>query len=210
MVPVYLIKRNTNKSCYRAAPDPAADGVGPPATLPDYLRSGLDIVSVGINPSLSSVRAGYYFANPRNRFWRALNDSGLLPVRLVPGVAAMAALLEHGIGFTDVVKRPTAMAGDLRAADYRQDVPLLSAKLARYQPRIIWFQGKTACDHYLKYTGAMPARIDWGQQPFGLGPCQVFVTPSPSPANAVFSLADLAGWMAQLAVLRDSLSPPAR
>ena len=47
-------------------------------TLPDYLRPGLDIVSIGINPSLPSVREGYYFANPRNRFWRALNASGLL------------------------------------------------------------------------------------------------------------------------------------
>ena len=81
-------------------------------TLPDYLRPGLDIVSIGLNPSLPSVRLGYYFANPRNRFWRALNASGLVPVALEPGVEAMELMLRHyGIGFTDVVKRPTAGGG---------------------------------------------------------------------------------------------------
>ena len=42
-------------------------------TLPDYLTDGLDIVFVGLNPSEFSVQAGHYFANPRNRFWAALN-----------------------------------------------------------------------------------------------------------------------------------------
>ena len=79
-------------------------------TLPDYLRSGLDVVSIGLNPSLPSVRAGYYFANPRNRFWRALHGSRLVTAEEVmePGIAAMEALLQQGFGFTDVVKRPTA------------------------------------------------------------------------------------------------------
>ena len=45
-------------------------------TLPDYLKPGLDIVFVGLNPSDYSVRKGHYFANPRNRFWAAFNRSG--------------------------------------------------------------------------------------------------------------------------------------
>ena len=47
-------------------------------TLNDYLRPGLDIVFVGLNPSQYSVEVGHYFANPRNRFWAALNRSGLV------------------------------------------------------------------------------------------------------------------------------------
>ena len=91
-----------------------------PETLPDYLRPGLDIVSIGLNPSLPSVRAGFYFANPRNRFWRAVNASGLLQAPVQPGVEGMRILFERdGIGFTDVVKRPTAGGSELRAADYR-------------------------------------------------------------------------------------------
>ena len=176
-----------------------------PDTLPDYLRPGLDIVSVGINPSLPSVRAGYYFANPRNRFWRALNGSGLLPVLVVPGVAAMDILIRYGIGFSDVVKRPTAMAGELRAADYRLWAPVLADKLAQCAPRIVWFQGKLACVNYLKYAEEKSPGIGWGEQPFRVGGARVFVTPSPSPANAAYSLGQLTEWMARLAALRADL-----
>ena len=100
-------------------------------TLPDYLRSGLAVVSIGLNPSLPSVRAGYYFANPRNRFWRALHGSQLVTEEAVmePGIAAMEVLLQHGMGFTDVVKRPTAGGHGLRAADFREWAPLLRRNL---------------------------------------------------------------------------------
>ena len=124
-----------------------------PETLPDYLRPGLDIVSIGLNPSLPSVRAGFYFANPRNRFWRAVNASGLLQAPVQPGVEGMRILFERdGIGFTDVVKRPTAGGSELRAADYRAWAPVLKVKLAFVAPRIVWFQGKQACRHYLHYA----------------------------------------------------------
>ncbi|MDH3948956.1 MAG: mismatch-specific DNA-glycosylase [Gammaproteobacteria bacterium] len=172
-------------------------------TLPDYLRPGLDIVSIGINPSLPSVRDGFYFANPRNRFWRALNASGLLPVLVVPGAAAMDLLVStYGIGFTDVVKRPTANASELRAADYRDWAPILKDKLEQHAPRIAWFQGKQACAHYLKYAEGMKPALDWGEQPFRLGGTRVFVSPNPSPANAAFSLDELTDWMRRLQALR--------
>ena len=178
-----------------------------PDTLPDYLRPGLDIVSIGLNPSLPSVRDGFYFANPRNRFWRALNASGLVPERLEPGVSAMATLFEqYGIGFTDVVKRASAGGGDLRAADYREWAPLLKDKLATYAPRIAWFHGKQAWINYLKYAEGIRPAIDWGEQVVRLGDSRVFVTPNPSPANAVFSLDDLIAWYQGLATLRDSLA----
>ncbi len=174
-------------------------------TLPDYLCNGLDIVSVGINPSLPSVQAGYYFANPRNRFWRALNGSGLLPVLVVPGVAAMDILVRYGIGFTDVVKRPTASAAELRAADFRLWAPVLQDKLAQYAPRIVWFQGKQACTNYLKYAEGFTPALDWGEQAFRLGTMQVFVSPNPSPANAAYTLEDLQGWLRRLQIMRTGL-----
>jgi TDG/mug DNA glycosylase family protein len=180
--------------------------IGRMETLPDYLRAGLDIVSIGLNPSLPSVREGFYFANPRNRFWRALNASGLVGKSLEPGIAAMEALLEnHSIGFTDVVKRPTAGGHALRAADYREWAPVLHDRLLQYQPRIAWFQGKQAYANYLKYTVESRPAIDWGEQAVRIGDSRVFVTPNPSPANAAFSLDDLADWYARLARLRESL-----
>ena len=91
-------------------------------TLQDYIRNDLRILSIGLNPSLPSVQAGFYFANPRNRFWRALQGSGLLDDELEPGAGAMDVLLDrYAIGFTDVVKRPTAGGKDLLAADLLRD-----------------------------------------------------------------------------------------
>ncbi|MBT8131751.1 MAG: mismatch-specific DNA-glycosylase [Gammaproteobacteria bacterium] len=178
----------------------------PLETLPDYLRPGLDIISIGLNPSLPSVREGFYFANPRNRFWGALNASGLVPEILEPGVAAMDILFEkYALGFTDLVKRPTAGSGALRAADYREWAPLLRDRLVAHPPRIAWFHGKLAYANYLKYAMEVKPAIDWGEQHLRIGESRVFVTPNPSPANAAWSLDDLSGWYRRLAGLRDAL-----
>jgi TDG/mug DNA glycosylase family protein len=149
------------------------------------------------------VRAGFYFANPRNRFWRALNASGLLAAPVEPGVAAMQLIFERDdIGFTDVVKRPTAGGSELRAADFRTWAPVLQEKLVEYGPRIAWFHGKQAFSNYLRYAGGRHEIIDWGLQPYTLGVSRVFVTPNTSPANAAYSLDDLTDWMRRLARLR--------
>jgi len=173
-------------------------------TLPDYIRSGLEILSIGLNPSLPSVRAGFYFANPRNRLWRALNASGLLPERVEPGVTAQETLCnEYGIGFTDVVKRPTAGGGELRAQDYRTWAPVLRERLHAARPGIAWFHGKLAWSRYQYYAAGRRVRPDWGEQPERVGSVRVFVTPNPSPANAVYSLDDLVDWYRRLRDLRD-------
>lgn len=173
-------------------------------TLPDYIGPDLDILSIGLNPSLPSVRDGFYFANPRNRFWRALNASGLVGEELAPGVDAMDILFRrYRIGFTDVVKRPTAGGKDLRAADYREWTPLLRESLLEHRPRIAWFHGKQAYVNYLRYAEGIRPAVDWGAQPEGIDSTRVFVTPNPSPANAACSLDDLTGWFDALAGYRE-------
>ncbi|MGH8501918.1 MAG: mismatch-specific DNA-glycosylase [Gammaproteobacteria bacterium] len=179
----------------------AAEVASEGESLPDYLRENLRVVSIGLNPSIISARAGFYFANPRNRFWRALNASGLVPEPLTPGVAAQETLFRrYGIGFTDLVKGATRGGAELRTADYREGAPLLAEKLHRHRPRIAWFHGKIAYGEFLKYTtGSTPPRIDWGMQPARIGAARAFVTPNPSPANASFSLAVLTEWYRALA-----------
>ena len=98
-----------------------------PATLPDHLREGLDLLFVGLNPSQYSAEVGHYFANPRNRFWPAFNLSGLVAREVT--AEEDATLLDDGIGFTDVAKRPTPMGSGLRAADFRQGAPVLKEKI---------------------------------------------------------------------------------
>lgn len=176
-------------------------------TLPDLLRPGLDIISIGINPSLPSVAQGYYFANPRNRFWPALNASLLIDTQLEPGRKSQIRLLDDfGIGFTDLVKRPSANARDLKTADYRRAAPLLREKLIRHRPLIAWFQGKLAYGHYLRHAEARKEDVAWGRQATTLSGIVCFVTPNPSPANAAYTLDDLTDWLDSLAELRDALN----
>ncbi len=169
-------------------------------TLPDFLDDGLRLVSIGLNPSLPSVRAGFYFANPRNRFWRALHGSRLLSGEYHPAPGVERALLEReGIGFTDVVKRPTRGAHELRAADYRTWVPALEAKLRERAPRCAWFHGKLAYRHFLRHSSLAAGDVEWGLQTSRIGTSLIFVTPNPSPANAAYSLEALIDWYDRLA-----------
>ena len=170
-------------------------------TLPDYLATGLDIVFVGINPVTYSAEVGHYFATPRNRFWPAINRSGLLrePLRADTDHKALA----QGIGFTDLVKRPTGSASELRTADLRQGAPALMAKLKRFAPRIVCFHGVTAYRGYLRYTEGLKVSLEPGLQSRTIWSAKVFVVPNPSPANAAFSLDTLVSWYRRLKELRD-------
>ena len=178
-------------------------------TLPDYLREGLDIALIGLNPSARSVRAGRYFANPRNRFWAALSASGLarrLGADLGPDDDAR--LPAAGIGLTDVVKRATAQASGLTAEDYRRDAPLLRDKLRRYSPAIACFHGLTAYRAYLRYGEQVvrPGELALGRQEHTIGNSRVFVLPNPSPANARYGIGDLTEWYRRLGEWRRELA----
>lgn len=173
-------------------------------TLPDYVKSGLAILFVGLNPSRYSALAGHYFANPRNRFWPALNRSGLVDRELTP--EQDHRLLEYGIGFTDVVKRPTAQGSGLRAADFQRWAPVLRDRLLEFQPAIACFHGLTAYRGYLKYGEGLDRRPQLGLQERTIANTRIFVAPNPSPANARYSLDHLVHWYRQLKALREELS----
>ena len=170
--------------------------VKPAYTLPDHLRDGLDLVFVGLNPSPHSVAVGHYFGNPRNRFWAAFNLAKLGPVEM--SAEGDRRLLEHGIGFTDLVKRSTPGVSHLKAADYREGAPVLKGKLERYRPLVACFHGVTVYRHYLRHAEGAVEDPRLGPQERLVGKTRLFVTPNPSPANARFSLDDLAGWYREL------------
>src|SRR5256885_6213643 len=102
---------------------PSMETPFPFRTLPDYLGPGLNLVFIGINPGLYSVARGHYFARSTSRFWPAFSRSTLsAPIRASLGVETLrpehdAALLRFGIGFTDVVKKPSANAAGLAPRD---------------------------------------------------------------------------------------------
>ncbi len=173
----------TARDCSQAAAD----------TLPDYLAADLRLLSVGINPSLRAVREGFYFPNPQNRFWPALNASGLLAAPVVPGPAAMALILARDrIGFTDLCKTPSSMAHHLRAADYRAGAARLAQVVADCRPPLLWFHGATAFRAFSRHVlGAPAGAVAPGLQTPTFAGARIFVTPNPSPANARYSLAML-------------------
>jgi TDG/mug DNA glycosylase family protein len=180
-----------------------ADATAP--TLPDLLAEGLGVVFVGINPSVFSVTRGHYFARPGNRFWPCFSRSILsAPVREALGVTALqpehdAALLAHGFGFTDVVKRPTPRASDVHPSEFTAGVADLVSKLERYRPRIACFHGVTGYRHVHHAFETATVRHVLGPQSLRIGRTTLYLVPSPSAANAHFTPTDQTQWYDRLA-----------
>jgi TDG/mug DNA glycosylase family protein len=174
-------------------------------TLPDLLEPGLDIVFVGINPSVYSAERGHYFARPSNRFWPCLSRSVLSEAarralqveRLTP--AHDRALLEHGIGFTDVVKRATPKASDVAPREFAAGVRRLVATLEEYAPRIACFHGVTGYRPVRRALAGVDGAIELGVQALRLGPTRLYVVPNPSGANAHVKPAEQTAWYDRLA-----------
>lgn len=158
----------------RRGPLPSVDPFLPPdLTLPDILEPGLDLIFVGINPSIYSATRGHYFARPSNRFWACLNQSGLVPERVGP--EDDTRLPSFGIGLTDIVKRATHDAAELSAAEFAEGREMLRGKLIAYAPQAVCFVGKLAYTHYRRRR-----RFPFGEQPERIGDAAVFVMPSTS------------------------------
>jgi TDG/mug DNA glycosylase family protein len=116
----------------------------PEETLQDLLRPGLRAVCVGINPSRVSVQAGHYYQGRLGRlFLRRLREVGLLS-RDAPGYED-DVLFSAGVGFTDLVKRATARAGELRPDELAHGRARLLTKLEEVDaPLVIFTYKKTA------------------------------------------------------------------
>jgi TDG/mug DNA glycosylase family protein len=113
----------------------------PVETLEDLLRPGLRAVCVGINPSRVSVAAGHYYqGRAGQRFFARLRLAGVLSHS--PKGREDDIAFANGIGFTDIVKRPTASANELRAEEYAHGREALLAKLVRYKPEFVIFTYK--------------------------------------------------------------------
>ncbi len=183
-------------------------------TLPDLLRSGLDVVFVGINPSLYSAAQGHYFARRSNRFWPCFSRSVLSEAaRRALGVARLEpqhdrALLNHGFGFTDVVKRASARASELSLSELAAGVIHLTVKLEHHRPSIACFHGITGYRHVISALDPDAALPGLGVQHLRIGGTRCFLVPSPSGANAHFTPADQTGWYDRLAEFAHSLRAP--
>jgi TDG/mug DNA glycosylase family protein len=143
--------------------------------LPDQLRAGLRLVFVGTAASTRSASLGQYYAHPGNRFWRSLHEAGITPRRYQP--SEFSALLDLGIGFTDLSKSGAGM--DHQIARQSFDAAGFRAKIETWRPKTIAFTSKKAASlFYVRPTSA----IALGRQSPVKDFPDVFVLSSPSGA----------------------------
>jgi TDG/mug DNA glycosylase family protein len=160
------------------------------SAVPDVLGPDLAVVFCGINPGRVSAAAAAHFANPRNDFWRLLQEAGFTPRLVAP--AEQFEVLRYGIGLTNTAARTTPGSGDLRAADFAGAAARLERLALQLRPRMIGFVGKEA------YRGAFRERPEHGLQERRLGETALFVLPSTSPANAAVPYAERLRWFRAL------------
>jgi TDG/mug DNA glycosylase family protein len=153
-------------------------------TIADVLAPGLDLVFVGINPGLWSGATGHHFARPGNRFWKALHGGGFTPRVYAP--SEDRALLELGLGVTNMVARTTATADELSPQELREGARRLLAKLETYRPRAVAFLGITS---YRIAFGRRRAEL--GRQDEDLAGAALWVLPNPSGLNAHYQVPEL-------------------
>jgi double-stranded uracil-DNA glycosylase len=164
----------------------------PRERLPDQLAANLRLVFVGTAASQRSADLGHYYAHPGNRFWRTLHQVGITPRRYEPH--EFPALLDLGIGFTDICKTGAGM--DHQALAFPIDVPAFLDKMRLYRPKCIAFTSKKAAS---LFYGRSTSAIALGRQtPLPEFP-PIFVLASPSgAASGSWSLQpwqELADWL---------------
>jgi double-stranded uracil-DNA glycosylase len=155
----------------------------------DVLGPDLQVLFVGINPSLRSAEVGHNFARPGNRFYPALHAAGFTPRVLRPDEDG--TLPAYGVGITNIVARPTRAAAELSRDELRAGARELDALVARLQPRLVLVLGltayRTAFERPKAAMGAQPETIG-GR----VGGVPIYILPNPSGLNAHYKPADYA------------------
>ncbi|MFL6244275.1 MAG: mismatch-specific DNA-glycosylase [Acidimicrobiia bacterium] len=160
-------------------------------TLPDTVGPGMCLLVCGLNPSVYAADVGVGYARPGNRFWPAARAAGIVERDRHP----VDALVHHGMGMTDLVKRATTGASELRAAEYR-------AGSARVERLTRWLRPGAVCFVGLAgWRAAVDRRATAGEQAAGFGGVPAYVMPSTSGANAHARLDDLADHLRAAAAL---------
>ena len=153
-------------------------------SIPDVIASGLRVLFVGINPGLYSGATGRHFARPGNRFWPTIHRAGFTPRLLAPDEPD--ALLELGIGITNIVNRTTATAAELSRHELIAGGGRLRETVAQYRPDVVAVLGVTAFRTAFERPSAAIGRHDER-----IVDTEVWVLPNPSGLNAHYQLPEL-------------------
>lgn len=157
-----------------AEPAPSLDGLAP------VISPACRLVVLGSFPGVASLKAGHYYAHPRNLFWPIMSEVLELPFTEWPFEQRYEALNDAGIGLWDVIascRRPGSLDSNIR-----DEQPAQLTSIRQMAPGVhgLLLNGKKA------QSGAR--RGDWTD-------IRLFDLPSTSPANASVRSADkLMAW----------------
>ena len=157
-------------------------------TLADLVGPDMRLLVIGLNPSPASADSGIAFARPGNRFWPATLAAGLVTKDREP----IDALVNHGVGFTDIVKRTTRKASELSRDEFRSGMARADGLCRWLRPQACVMVG------LMGWRTAVDAKAKAGWQDMTLGESPVYVMPSTSGLNANSSLADLTGHLTEI------------
>jgi TDG/mug DNA glycosylase family protein len=146
-------------------------------TLADLFPARPKAICVGINPAPISVQVGHYYQGTLGkRFFGRLRQAGVLDGSTVE--FEDDALVEAGVGFTDIVKRPTPSADLVSAEERRYGTELLARNLTEVRTPALIFPFKDAA---VALVGSF-AGNGWLKQRFG--GARLFVMPGPYESSA--------------------------
>jgi len=151
---------------------------GFPPVVDDHAR----VLILGSFPSVQSLSAGQYYANPRNAFWPIISE--LFGVdATAPYDSRLEALRSHGVALWDVLHQCRRVGSADSKIDPKSLVVNDFAELFAKYPTIarVYFNGAKAADLYRR-LGHGSGRLH----------CQRL--PSTSPAHAMRPEAKLAAW----------------
>ncbi|RVQ64900.1 DNA-deoxyinosine glycosylase [Croceicoccus ponticola] len=142
------------------------------------------ILILGSLPGDASLRAGRYYAHPRNQFWQLTGSAIGCDLAAIDYDERLATLLQHGVGLWDVVqsgKREGSLDAALREVEHND-----LAEMVQKAPELV----------AIGFNGATSARI--GRQILAPSPHLTLIDlPSSSPAYAAMPLAEKTrSWLA--------------
>ncbi len=150
-------------------------------TLPDFVGPEMRVLVCGLNPSLVAADAGVGFAGATNRFWPVAVEAGLVTRPRDP----FHALTVDGVGATDLVKRATPRASEVRADEYRSGAERVRRLVEWLRPTTVLFVGLAG------WRAAIDRRAEPGWQQERVADVPAYVMPSTSGLNARAARADL-------------------
>ena len=174
------------------------------AKIPDVTigDSPMHTLFIGHNPSNSTWETGHYFANPTNKFWKLINQSGLRDsvqpeneAEIIPINDDMMVMC--GFGFTDFIEIPGNDANAIEMADILANREIFMKRIENYANNInsqlkrLCFVGKkqwkqqftqvlSRCEHGLQDEDLRPSH--WPEQ---INNLDIWVLPSPSGRSVI-------------------------